>query len=186
VPPDRHTKILLDAPPAEPKLSFPRTAAALAQVVQDSSPRFSVGIFGEWGSGKTTLMHAIRRALLPTIATVGFNAWRFEREPQLLVPLLDTVRTALVDWSVDRDTTTRERVERVAPRVGRVVRALVSGLSDEIGLSRATVVYDAAAAAWIGKSRRCVRDYETLPTHHEAMVHITMIMSRRLARSGDW
>jgi transposase len=42
--------------------------------------------------------------------------------------------------------------------------------------------------AWISKHRRCVRDYETLPTHHEAMVHISMIMtmSRRLARTGDW
>ena len=38
--------------------------------------------------------------------------------------------------------------------------------------------------AWISKRRRCVRDYETLPEHHEAMVHIAMIMtmSRRLAR----
>ncbi len=42
--------------------------------------------------------------------------------------------------------------------------------------------------AWISKYRRCVRDYETLPTHHETMVHIAMIMtmSRRLARTGDW
>lgn len=42
--------------------------------------------------------------------------------------------------------------------------------------------------AWISKHRRCVRDYETLPAHHEAMVHISMIMtmSRRLARTGDW
>jgi transposase len=39
--------------------------------------------------------------------------------------------------------------------------------------------------AWISKRRRCVRDYETLPQHHEAMVHIAMIMtmSRRLART---
>jgi transposase len=39
--------------------------------------------------------------------------------------------------------------------------------------------------AWISKHRRCVRDYETLPAHHEAMVHIAMIMtmSRRLARA---
>ena len=39
--------------------------------------------------------------------------------------------------------------------------------------------------AWISKRRRCVRDYETLPAHHEAMVHLAMIMnmSRRLARS---
>lgn len=38
--------------------------------------------------------------------------------------------------------------------------------------------------AWINKYRRCVRDYETRPDHHEAMVHIAMIslMTRRLAR----
>jgi transposase len=41
---------------------------------------------------------------------------------------------------------------------------------------------------WISKHRRCVRDYETRPDHHEAMVHLAMIkvMSRRLARTGDW
>lgn len=41
--------------------------------------------------------------------------------------------------------------------------------------------------AWISKHRRCVRDYETLPEHHETMVHISMIMvmSRRLARTSD-
>ena len=40
--------------------------------------------------------------------------------------------------------------------------------------------------AWISKHRRCVRDYETLPTHHEAMVQLAMIMtmSRRLARTS--
>ncbi len=37
----------------------------------------------------------------------------------------------------------------------------------------------------ISKRRRCVRDYETLPEHHEAMVHIAMIMTmaRRLTRT---
>jgi len=41
---------------------------------------------------------------------------------------------------------------------------------------------------WITKHRRRVRDYETLPEHHEAMVTIAMIMvmPRRLARTGDW
>ena len=41
--------------------------------------------------------------------------------------------------------------------------------------------------AWISKHRRCVRDYETKPDHHEAMTYIAMIMnmSRRLARTGD-
>jgi transposase len=39
--------------------------------------------------------------------------------------------------------------------------------------------------AWISKHRRCVRDYERLPEHHEAMVKWAMIalMTRRLART---
>jgi len=38
---------------------------------------------------------------------------------------------------------------------------------------------------WITRRRRCVRDYERLPEHHEAMVTWSMIihMSRRLART---
>ncbi|MFD4459577.1 transposase [Nocardia sp. NPDC058480] len=38
---------------------------------------------------------------------------------------------------------------------------------------------------WITNHRRCIRDYETRPDHHEAIVYIAMIavMSRRLART---
>jgi transposase len=38
--------------------------------------------------------------------------------------------------------------------------------------------------AWISKHRRCVRDYERLPEHHEAIIKWAMIalMTRRLAR----
>ena len=43
-------------------------------------------------------------------------------------------------------------------------------------------------SGWINKHRRCVRDYETLPESHEAMIYLPtiMVMSRRLARTGDW
>lgn len=39
--------------------------------------------------------------------------------------------------------------------------------------------------AWLSKHRRCVRDYETRPDHHEAMIYIAtiMTMSRRLTRT---
>ena len=41
--------------------------------------------------------------------------------------------------------------------------------------------------AWITSYRRCARDYERLPAHHEAAVYWAMItlMTRRLARSGS-
>ena len=38
--------------------------------------------------------------------------------------------------------------------------------------------------AWISKYRRCVRDYETLPAHHETMVHIAMIMHDDVSAVG--
>ena len=40
--------------------------------------------------------------------------------------------------------------------------------------------------AWITSYRRCARDYECLPAHHEATVYWAMIsvMTRRLARPG--
>ena len=90
-------KILLDTPAKEPGLRLKETAAALAGIIRVSDPRFAVGIFGGWGSGKTTLMQAVRSELLTEnkILTVEFNAWRFEREPVLLIPLLDTIRVAV-------------------------------------------------------------------------------------------
>jgi hypothetical protein len=138
-------KILIDSPSKKPSLGFEATASALAQIICDSPPRFAVGIFGDWGSGKTTLMDEIRRRLGETVVSVEFNAWRYEREPQLLIPLLDTVRGALVQWAVGRDADTRERVRATARKVGRIIRSLAAGLSGEVGVPGAVKVkYDFA------------------------------------------
>jgi hypothetical protein len=138
-------KILIDSPSKKPSLGFEATASALAQIIRDSPPRFAVGIFGDWGSGKTTLMDEIRRRLGETVVSVEFNAWRYEREPQLLIPLLDTVRGALVEWAAGRDADTRERVRAAARKVGRIIRGLAAGLSGEVGLPGAVKVkYDVA------------------------------------------
>ena len=141
-------KILLDTPSAEPALGFARTALALAHVITESDPRFAIGIFGGWGSGKTTLMQAIQRRLPSDSAVVvEFNAWRFEREPHLLVPLIDTVQTALTTWSGTRDTTTKERVRGITTRIANVVRALAAGLSGQVGIPGAvTIAYDVGNA----------------------------------------
>jgi KAP family P-loop domain len=133
-------KILIDSPSVKPSLGFDSTATALAQIIRDSPPRFAVGIFGNWGSGKTTLMQEIQRKLGKTVVPVEFNAWRYEREPQLLIPLLDTVRGALVEWAAGRDADTRERVRTAARKVGKIIRGLAAGLSGEVGLPGAVKV----------------------------------------------
>ena len=79
----------------------------------------------------------------------------------------------LLSWVNNVLTITVEAVKRTDKITGFAV------------LSRRWVVE--RTFGWITKHRRCVRDYETLPSHHEAMVHIAMIMtmSRRLAHSGN-
>jgi transposase len=79
----------------------------------------------------------------------------------------------LLSWVNNVLTITVEAVKRTDKITGFAV------------LSRRWVVE--RTFGWITKHRRCVRDYETLPSHHEAMVHIAMIMtmSRRLAHTGN-
>lgn len=77
----------------------------------------------------------------------------------------------LVDWAKDKLRLTLEIVKRSDDVKGFVL------------LPRRWVVE--RTLSWIFQRRRCVRDYERLPEHHEAMVKWSMIMlmSRRLARS---
>ena len=131
-------RVILDAPTAEPVLGFDAYASALCELIQRSRPEFSIGIFGSWGSGKTSLMQAIRRKLgqpepggppSPPLITVWFNPWRYEREEHLIVPMLDTLREAIVDWSKQQPPDLRERATKAASMVGRAARAILAGMS---------------------------------------------------------
>jgi transposase len=77
----------------------------------------------------------------------------------------------LVDWAREKLQLTLQIVKRSDDSKGFVV------------LPRRWVVE--RTLSWIFQRRRCVRDYERLPQHHEAMVKWSMIilMGRRLARS---
>ena len=148
-PPVQRSKMLLDAPAPNPALGFGPIAEAFASIIEASEPRFAIGIFGDWGSGKTTLMETIESKLdRDTAIPVRFNAWRYEREPELLVPLLDTIRQSLVNWAAVRPQGTRtDKAIKAARRIGRVVRALAAGASVEVGLvPGAKLTYDAAKA----------------------------------------
>lgn len=125
-------RVLLDDPAAKPALGFSGYADSLAEVVLHSDAQFAIGIFGEWGSGKTTLMRALEDRLKadPMVVTVWFNAWRYEREAHLMVPLLDSLRDSLVEWSeAQQDGEEQHRARRAAAGIARAARALLAGMS---------------------------------------------------------
>ncbi|WP_238014627.1 P-loop NTPase fold protein [Dactylosporangium sp. AC04546] len=158
-------RILLDTPAVTPALGYDRIAIALATLIQQSEPRFAVGVFGGWGSGKTTLMDTIRAELRnPNTLKVVFNGWRYEREPHLIVPLLDTIRGAVVAHAATEEgRPAREVLLAVASRIGQVVRALVSGLSGKMTVGVAEVTFDAAKSVdTLGNGQRPAAEAQSL------------------------
>ena len=79
----------------------------LSKIIADSEPRFTVGIYGDWGTGKTTLMEMIKKEIDRNyyqdngkvwIKTVWFDAWRYEKEQySAMIPLLRTIILSLKD-----------------------------------------------------------------------------------------
>jgi energy-coupling factor transporter ATP-binding protein EcfA2 len=129
--------ILIDVPAPEPAFGFKEIARALADIIQNSEPPFAVGVFGSWGSGKSTLMDAIAGQIdTQKAVVVPFNAWRYEREPHLILPLLDTIRASLSAWAdnPEHPENAKERARDIAGRIGTVVRALARGFSAQIGV----------------------------------------------------
>lgn len=88
-------KLLLDVPEDEVIFGFDKYASTLTSAIFGTDPHFTIGIFGKWGSGKTTLLKKIQHLLESSypekVLTVFFDAWRYQREEHMLLPILDTL-----------------------------------------------------------------------------------------------
>ena len=92
--------ILIDDVEPNPTDDFVSLGITISNIIKNSTPHFTIGIYGEWGTGKTTLMKAIEKNLniegLPKseqrILPVWFNAWQYDREEHLAtISLMKTV-----------------------------------------------------------------------------------------------
>jgi hypothetical protein len=73
-------------------LGFETYATVLANASLGTPGPFTIGIFGEWGTGKTSLMRMIGEQLdRDEVVTVWFNAWQYEKEENPLIPLVGTI-----------------------------------------------------------------------------------------------
>ena len=96
--------ILIDDVEETPTHDFISLSKTISNLIRNSTPHFTIGIYGEWGTGKTTLMKSIESNLTNTqtfeggkkILPIWFNAWKYEREDSLAtVSLLKTVGYSL-------------------------------------------------------------------------------------------
>lgn len=122
--------VLSDAPVGAEgdHLQFGRYVDPLIAIITDNSTQtpFTVGIFGAWGSGKSSLLQMIDQKLAAhhpdSAVRVHFNPWVYRHEPgSMLVPLLHTLQDSLV---ADR----KKRFIDVAKRIGVALTTLSMGV----------------------------------------------------------
>ncbi len=93
--------ILDDRPTIEDALGFAPYQDTLVDILRNPGTRtpLTVGLFGTWGSGKTSLIRMIKARIdaagLPAYRTAWFNAWKYDREEALWRALILQVMDAL-------------------------------------------------------------------------------------------
>lgn len=100
---DSKTYIVNDQPTEKDALDFTPYVETLADIIQTGNTPLAIGVFGTWGSGKTSLMKMVWNGIpeseykgLPKEFTVAwFNAWKYDKEDSLWRALLLCVLTAL-------------------------------------------------------------------------------------------
>lgn len=113
--------IVADTPtPTQDLLRFTRYVEPLVELItnNDTETPFTIGIFGKWGTGKTTLMQMIEERIQDkSYPTIWFNPWLYQREDNLIVPLLQTIHDSLQESRIERFKTIAQRVATVVTQV---------------------------------------------------------------------
>ena len=107
-------------------LGFSTYSKVLGDAAVGTPGPFTIGVFGEWGTGKTSLMRLVQSYLdgQENVVTVWFNAWRYEREEHPIVPLVATIIREL-----ERNKTFTAKLSEGGRMLIRSLRAVAYGFS---------------------------------------------------------
>lgn len=125
--------LLGDAPVLEAgrpdHLEFENPATVLAGAAIETANPLTIGIFGEWGTGKTSLMRLIEQKVeerKSEAVPVWFNAWQYEKEEHLIVPLIATISKELMR-ALEENTSWSDTVSDWVGKVGAALRSVAYG-----------------------------------------------------------
>lgn len=128
---EKKCRLLSDVPVLEgargDDLDFASYAEVLADAAINTEDTITIGVFGEWGTGKTSLMRLIKKQVEEdkSVAAVWFNAWQYEKEKHLIVALMATIQKMLEKkWS--------SKLKKGAEEMGKALRAVASGISGKV------------------------------------------------------
>jgi formylglycine-generating enzyme required for sulfatase activity len=104
--------IVDDRPTNEDALDFKPYADTLADICGTANTPITIGVFGSWGSGKTSLMQMVRDGLVDGFILSWFDAWKYDKEETLWRAFLLSVLNDLKK-DAEKDGRPTEDIERV-------------------------------------------------------------------------
>ena len=119
---------------AEDRLKSERYAATLAAFIKESETPLTVGLQGEWGTGKTSMMYMLREILEDgKVATSWVNTWEYsmfrgakETTPAVLRGMLDKLKESCIEkgtWSNADEA--NQKVQRIGRFIGNLANQVV-------------------------------------------------------------
>jgi len=76
-------------------LDFTPYVETLADIIQTGNTPLTIGVFGTWGSGKTSLMKMVKNKLPNDFTVAWFDAWKYDKEETLWRAFILSVLTAI-------------------------------------------------------------------------------------------
>jgi hypothetical protein len=115
--------LLDDNPTTDDTLGFAPTAEAIVETIKNASRRpLTIGVFGGWGTGKTSLMQmAEARLHQDNIKTIWFNAWKYSGKEAVWNAFIQTI---LLTMKRDSDLVEAGRRESFRIRVIEISQEL--------------------------------------------------------------
>lgn len=120
-------------------LGFGRFLDLLEDALYYTEPPFTYGVLGDWGVGKTSILHLLQNRLDKKFTTneqpyvpIWFNAWKYENETNIIYPLLYAIKR-----DYERRLTSKEFANDFFNQLKKVAASSALALTD-LGLRAAT------------------------------------------------
>lgn len=119
-----------DEPTTVDQLDREQYAKGLARLAREAQPPLVIGVFGEWGSGKTSLLQQVREQLKSdqTSAAAWFDPWKHQYDQNPVLPLLHAVVR-------DLHLESREDIQRTLLIISRALGSIVLSTTSRMTLA---------------------------------------------------
>lgn len=120
-------KILSDNPITSTKadlFGYRSYADRLAKIIRDvKETPFTIGIFGEWGSGKTSVMRMIESKIRNEkgIKTIWFNPWKYDNKEAIWSALIQTILSEMANDEEYLKSQTKNNRKKILGKIKKIV-----------------------------------------------------------------